>query len=96
MRIAGNKKAMLPSVRSTDELKNQVLKACDSVHLNYSTVINNLLAAWVSGKVKLDFDLDSDFVENAKSALESDEAQDSLFKLAKNYKQRSYTETIKI
>ena len=88
------KSVFLPSVRATDELKIQVQEACDALGIKYATVVNNLLKQWVSGKVRLDTELDADFIKSAKIALESEEVQGAFKKLGENYQERSYPEAI--
>ncbi len=88
------KSVLLPSVPTTGELKMQVQSACDALGVQYAVVVNNLLKQWLSGKVNLDAELDADFVESAKAAMETEEVQDAFVKLAKNHRQRSYPEAL--
>ncbi|MDP2691633.1 MAG: hypothetical protein Q8O95_04505 [bacterium] len=87
----------LPSVRISDLFKDQVVKACDSVGLSYGTVVTHLLAGWVSGDIQLRFDLDSEFVAHARQALQSEETQSLLNRVAQQYHpKRIYKNTVRI
>ena len=89
--------ASLPSIRTVPELAEKVREACASLELPYSMVVENLLRQWVSGNVRLQMELDPDFVANAKAALESEKSQKSMRKLAEGFKKnREYPETIQI
>ena len=76
------KMTLLPGVRATKSFRDQVMKACDSVGLAYSSVVSHLLQHWMIGKVKLDFDLDEDFVRMAQEALHSPKMKTMMEKLA--------------
>ena len=89
--------ASLPSIRTAPELAEKVREACATLELPYSMVVENLLRQWLSGTVKLQMELDPDFVANAKAALESEESQKAMRKLAEGFKKnREYPEAIKI
>ena len=95
--IISTKIASLPSIRTATGLAKKVRDACDTLKLPYSIVIENLLKQWISGKIKLQMELDPDFVANAKAALESEDSQKAMHQMAKGFgKNREYSEAIKI
>jgi hypothetical protein len=95
--MSSQKDAVLPPIRTSSTIKEQVLEACKSINLNYSAVTTNLLSAWLEGKIQLQTELDPDFVANAKKALEMEETQSAFLKLAKHHKKKkTYKNTIKI
>lgn len=79
------KSATLPPIRTTPELKEKVVQACESLELKYATVITRLLTDWVTGKIELNMELDSDFIASAREAFASEGVQDALKELAENY-----------
>lgn len=91
------KNAAFPSVRTTGDFKEKVYVACKSIKLSYSDVVENLLMQWISGNITLNTELDADFIESSKLAIESEQGQASLQKLAENFNpDRTYQNTVKI
>jgi hypothetical protein len=90
------KSASFPSVRATPELKDQVQDACDHLGVKYAMVINNLLEQWVTGRAKLDLELDPKFVAEAKVALESEETQALFEQVGKRHKKQVFPEAAEI
>jgi len=91
------KTVTLPPIRTTPELKEKVVRACESLDLKYATVITHLLREWVTGKIELNMGLDSDFIASAREAFASDGVQNTLRELAENYDpERTYPNAIKI
>ena len=82
MSFTALKMSLLPGVRTTKSFREQIMSACDQVGLAYATVVSRLLQDWVTGKVKLDFELDADFVRTAEEAFRSPETQKKLGQLA--------------
>ena len=90
------KTVTLPAVRATSELKNKVIQGCESMNLNYSTVVTCLLSGWVTGKIQLNLELDPDFIASAKEAFASDEVQKIIGELAESYNpDRTYADAVK-
>ena len=90
------KTVTLPPIRTTPELKEKVIRACESLDLKYATVITHLLREWVTGKIELKMELDSDFIASAREAFASDDVQRVLNELADNYgPERTYPNAIK-
>ncbi len=91
------KDATFPSIRTTSTLKHQVYQACESLNIPFSTVAETLLRLWISGKINLNLELDPDFVKSAQEALDAEESQQAIAKLAHHYDpQRKYANAIKL
>jgi len=75
----------LPEIMTTSEFKAQVEHACQSFHVNYSTVVTCLLEAWMRGDVLLDIEPDHDFLSNAHKALRSDKVRQAIRQLGTRY-----------
>ncbi|MBL4621957.1 MAG: hypothetical protein JKY89_06120 [Immundisolibacteraceae bacterium] len=76
------KLATLPPVRSDEDFKEKVMKACNQVGLSYSVVLTKLLEDWLQGSHKLEFELDQDFINSCKRVINSDKAKDIFMDLA--------------
>ncbi len=91
------KTVTLPPIRTTPELKEKVVRACETLDLKYATVITHLLRGWVTGEIELNMALDSDFIASAGEAFASAGAQKALNELAENYDpERAYPNAIKV
>ena len=92
-----SKVSSLPAVRTEPEFKEQVVKACKELNLNYSTVVTHLLEKWVTGQIKLELELDQEFIDAAKTALHSQQGEELLDNLLHNFDpERDYAETTSV
>ena len=91
------KEAELPRVRTKPDFRKKVFKACESIDMNYSTVVTRLLERWLVGDIQLEIELDQQFIATAEAAINSPRGQAALKDFAKNHDpKRKYPNAIPV
>ncbi len=76
--------ATLPKVRTDEEFKKKVFKACETQGLKYSELVRVLLHHYTEGNIKIDIE-DHAFEKSARIALKSDKTKKVIDHFLENY-----------
>ena len=87
----------LPEISTTTAFKERVEHTCEAYHLNYDTVVTQLLEEWMNGHIPLEIEPDPEFVASAREAFRSKSVQQTLHDLSEHYNpKRTYAHAKKV